>query len=43
MDDGSELWDLKTTDDKVVAYGVYVYHVDAPDIGETVGRFAIIR
>ncbi|NNE36565.1 MAG: hypothetical protein HKN13_15125, partial [Rhodothermales bacterium] len=44
IDDGSEFWDLRTAaDGQVVAYGVYVYHVEAPGIGEHIDRFAIIR
>ena len=26
-----------------VAYGVYLFHVDAPGVGEHVGRFAVIK
>jgi hypothetical protein len=43
MRDGSETWDLMTKDNMEVAYGVYVYHIDAPGIGETVGRLLIIK
>ncbi len=43
MRDGSEPWDLMTKDNMDVAYGVYVYHVDAPGIGEHVGRMLIIK
>jgi hypothetical protein len=43
MNDGSAEWNLLTRDNLSAAYGVYIYHVDAPDIGETVGKFAIIK
>lgn len=36
-------WNLQSDDGLDVAFGVYVYHVEAPGIGETVGRFALIR
>ncbi|MCB2199063.1 hypothetical protein KQI63_06630 [bacterium] len=41
--DGSESWDLVSKDGMDIAYGVYVFHVDAPGVGEKVGRFAIIK
>jgi hypothetical protein len=25
------------------AYGVYIYHVDAPNVGEHIGKFALIK
>ena len=43
MLDGSLEWDLQSTDGLSVAYGLYVYHVEAPGIGETTGTFAIIK
>jgi hypothetical protein len=43
MDDGLEYWDLKTRDFQDVAYGVYVFHVEAPGIGSTTGKFALIK
>ncbi|MEM6335599.1 MAG: hypothetical protein AAF752_03475 [Bacteroidota bacterium] len=36
-------WDLETDDNLTVAYGVYLYHLEAPGIGETKGTFAIIK
>ncbi|MFU8811929.1 MAG: hypothetical protein ACNA78_03120, partial [Balneolaceae bacterium] len=43
IDDGLEYWDLRTRDRQDVAYGVYVYHVEAPGIGTTTGKFALIK
>ncbi len=40
---GAEWWDLKTQDDQDIAFGMYLYHVDAPGIGETTGKFAIVK
>jgi hypothetical protein len=42
-DDGMEFWDLKTRDFQDVAYGVYVFHVEAPGIGTKTGKFALIK
>ncbi|MEM6286984.1 MAG: hypothetical protein AAF845_07490 [Bacteroidota bacterium] len=36
-------WDLRTSDNLEVAPGLYIFHVDAPDVGESVGKFAIIK
>ncbi len=41
--DGQESWDLISKDGMNVAYGVYIFHVDAPGIGEKIGRFALIK
>ena len=36
-------WNLRTKDNLDVAPGLYIFHVEAPDVGEHVGRFAIIK
>ncbi|HAB52692.1 MAG: hypothetical protein A2315_12480 [Ignavibacteria bacterium RIFOXYB2_FULL_35_12] len=41
--EGAISWNLVTDDGMDIAYGVYVYHVDAPEIGEKIGKFAIIK
>ena len=41
--DGSESWDLRTSGSQDIAYGVYVYHVKAPGVGEFVGKFAVVK
>jgi len=41
--DGTVSWNLITDDGMEAAYGVYVYHVDAPGIGEYIGKFALIK
>ncbi len=43
MADGAETWDLMTRDNMDVAYGIYLYHIEAPGIGEHVGRILIIK
>lgn len=41
--DGTLSWNLITEDGTDVAYGLYIYHVDAPGVGEYIGKFAIIK
>ncbi len=41
--DGTVRWDLLTKDNLAAAYGVYIFHVEAPGVGEYVGKFAIIK
>jgi hypothetical protein len=41
--DGAESWDLKTKDGMDVAYGLYFYHIDAGNLGEKLGKFALIK
>jgi hypothetical protein len=41
--DGTATWDLVSRDGIDIAFGVYVFHVEAPDIGNKTGRFAIIK
>ncbi|OPX32916.1 hypothetical protein B1H10_06795 [candidate division KSB1 bacterium 4484_188] len=43
IDDGQEAWDVLNKDGQEIAYGVYVFHVDAPGVGEKIGKFAIIK
>lgn len=41
--DGALFWNMQTVDSQDLAYGVYVYHVNAPGIGEHVGKFAVVK
>lgn len=41
--DGTLSWNLVTEDGMDAAYGIYIYHVDAPGIGEHIGKFALIK
>ena len=43
QDQGREPWDLRTKDGLEVAHGIYIYHVDAPNIGQKIGKLAIIK
>ncbi|MCF8307002.1 MAG: hypothetical protein K9G57_15320 [Ignavibacteriales bacterium] len=41
--DGSLSWNLVTEDGMDVAYGLYIYHIESPGVGEHIGKFAIIK
>jgi hypothetical protein len=43
FNDGTADWDMLTRDNLGISYGVYIYHVDAPGIGEKIGKFAVIK
>lgn len=43
LNDGSAHWDMLTKDNLSISYGVYIYHIEAPGIGEKVGKFAVIK
>jgi len=48
MRDGAESWNLVSEEGMDVAYGLYIYHVEAYDddyniIGERIGKFAVIK
>ena len=43
VSDGSEWWDLRTEEQQDVAFGIYVFHIEAPGIGEHVGKFALVK
>ena len=36
-------WNLLTNEGHRLAYGIYIYHVDVPDVGQKIGRFAVIK
>jgi len=47
LDDGKAFWDLRTKDNMTIAYGLYLFHVEARDsngkVLEQVGKFAVIK
>ncbi len=40
---GTYIWDMLTKDNLEISYGIYLYHVEAPGVGEKVGKFAVIK
>ncbi len=43
VENGSEAWNLVSKDGMDIAYGLYIFQVEAPDIGEQIGKFAVIK
>ncbi len=43
IDFGTGSWDLLTKDNLTASYGIYVYHIKAPGIGEKIGKMAIVK
>lgn len=41
--DDRESWDLLTGEGLEIAYGIYIFHIDAGELGEKIGKFAIIK
>ncbi|MEA3431205.1 MAG: hypothetical protein U9R01_00770 [candidate division WOR-3 bacterium] len=41
--DGTESWNMLSKDNMEISYGIYIYHIDAPEIGTKIGKFAIIK
>jgi hypothetical protein len=41
--DGSLTWDLVSDDGMDIAYGLYIFHVNAPGVGEHIGKFAVVK
>jgi hypothetical protein len=40
---GTYLWNMLSRDNLEIAYGIYIYHIDAPGVGEKIGKFAVIK
>jgi hypothetical protein len=43
FENGTAIWDVLSDEKFEIAYGIYVYHIEAPGIGEKTGTFAIIK
>ncbi|NQT26779.1 hypothetical protein HQ585_15595 [candidate division KSB1 bacterium] len=43
LSNGTEVWDMLTKDNIDIAYGIYIYHVDAGKAGQKIGKFAVIK
>ncbi len=40
---GTYIWNMLTKDNLEISYGIYLYHVQVPGIGEKLGKFAVIK
>ena len=43
LNDGTEIWNMLSKDQLDIAYGVYVYYVDAGELGTKIGKFAVLK
>jgi len=43
IDNGMASWNLLSEDNLSISYGVYIFHIEAPGIGEHIGKFAVIK
>lgn len=43
MDNGTEIWDVLSKENLSISYGLYLYHIEAPGVGQRTGTFAIIK
>ncbi len=43
LNNGTYDWNMLTSDNLAISYGVYIYHIEAKDIGDKTGKFAIIK
>ncbi len=41
--DGTAIWDMLTKDELEISFGIYIYHVDAGEYGNKIGKFAVIK
>ncbi len=41
--DGTYIWNMQTKDLLDISYGIYIYHIDAGEYGEKIGKFAVIK
>jgi hypothetical protein len=42
-ENGTAIWDVLSMENMDVSYGVYMYHVEAPGVGQKTGLFSIIK
>jgi hypothetical protein len=40
---GTLIWNMLSKDNLEISYGIYIYHVDAPGIGEKISKFVVIK
>ena len=43
IEDGTEIWNMRSKDNLEISYGIYVYHVKAEGIGEKIGKFLVLK
>ncbi|MFQ5706509.1 MAG: hypothetical protein ACE5HO_03620 [bacterium] len=43
LDNGTAIWDMLSKDNLEISYGIYIYFLQAPGIGQKKGTFAVIK
>jgi hypothetical protein len=43
IDDGTEIWNMLSKDNLEISYGVYIYHVNADELGAKIGKFFVLK
>jgi hypothetical protein len=43
IENGQMPWNLVSKDGMDISYGIYIFHVDAPGIGQKIGKFAVVK
>ena len=42
-ENGTAIWDVLSKEELSISYGIYIYHVDAPGVGQKTGTFGVIK
>jgi hypothetical protein len=43
LENGTEIWNMLSKDNLEISYGVYIYHIDAVNVGEKIGKFFVLK
>jgi hypothetical protein len=43
LNDGTAIWNMLSKDNLEIAYGIYIYHVQAEGVGERIGKFVVVK
>ncbi|MFZ5518575.1 MAG: hypothetical protein ACOY90_18240 [Candidatus Zhuqueibacterota bacterium] len=43
LDDGAEIWNMLTKDNMEIGFGIFIYYIDADEVGQRTGKFAVIK
>ena len=43
VNDGTYVWDMLSKDLLDISYGIYIYHIDAGELGQKTGKFAVVK
>jgi hypothetical protein len=43
LNDGTAIWNMLSKDNLEIAYGIYIFHVQAEGVGEKIGKFVVLK